>query len=210
MTDSIITVNGDGLTKHLQKIMFDLMQKTVERLSKNNPREKTNSHQKIRFSSKWRVEHWRGNKLLAERIEDNLVPNECIDHLLDVGFSGGPQTSQWYLALFTDDHTPAATDTYAVPGFTETIEYDEPTRPAYSDGGVSGQSLSNAAAKATFTMTGVDPTLFGAAMMSLNTKGDVAGGGVLGPIAQFSQGSITGISDDDVIKVYIAISGSDV
>jgi hypothetical protein len=168
-------------------------------------------HQKIKIGSTWFVEHWRGENLLARRIEENLVPNECIDHLLDVGFSAGTQVNPWYIALFSDDHTPAAGDTYAVPGFTESTEYDETTRPAFSDGGVSGQEVSNEAAKASFTMTGVDTTIFGAALVSDNTKGDQAvSGAILGPVAQFSQGSITGIADDDVIKVYVSITGSDV
>lgn len=210
MTDSIITVNGDGLTKHLQKIMHDVMQKTFEKYRKTKRIRKTNSHQKLTISSKWRVEHWRGEKLLARRIDENLVPNQFIDHVLDSALSGGSQISAWYVTVFNDDHTPAATDTYAVPGFTESTEYDEATRPAWSEGGVSAQEISNMASKASFTMTGVDATLYGAAMLSLNTKGDVAGGGILGPVSQFAAGPIDGIVDDDVIKIVVNIVGSDV
>ena len=167
--------------------------------------------QKIKISSQWRIEHWRGNNLLAERIEENLVPDEFINHVLDVALSAGTQITAWYLALFSDDHTPAASDTYATPGFTEADGYDETTRPQWSEAGVSSKSITNSASKATFTMDGTDTTIYGAALVSDNTKDDqAASGAVLGPVAQFSGGAITGIADDDVIKVYMTITGSDV
>lgn len=169
-----------------------------------------NAHQKMKIGSIWTIEHWRGKTMLAKRVEENLVPNQFIDHVLDVALSAGTQITSWFIALFSDNHTPAATDTYAVPGFTESDEYDEATRPAWSEGGVSGQEISNSASKASFTMTGVDGTIYGAALVSDSTKDDqAASGAVLGPVAQFTQGAITGILDDDVIKVYCTITGSD-
>ena len=167
-----------------------------------------NEHQKIMIGSKWRFEHWRGDRLIAERIQENLVPNELIDHFLDVVFSGGGQITTWYIALFSNDHAPAAGDTYALPAFTEATGYDEAARPAWSEGGVSAQTISNESSKASFTMDGTDPTLYGGALVSVATKGDTAGGGILGPVAQFSQ-PMTGIADDDVIKVFATITGSD-
>ena len=55
-----------------------------------------NEHQKIMIGSKWRFEHWRGDRLIAERVQENLVPNEFIDHLLDVVLSGGGQVTDTY------------------------------------------------------------------------------------------------------------------
>jgi hypothetical protein len=167
-------------------------------------------HQKIQISSKWCVEHWRGNALLAERIEENLVPDEFINHALDVILSGGSQNANWYLALFSNDHTPAAGDTYAVPGYTEATGYDETTRPQWMEGGASGKQITNVANKATFNMDGTSTTIYGCALVSVNTKGDTAGGGVLGPVTQFTGGAIIGIIDDDTIKVYMTVTGSDV
>ena len=167
--------------------------------------------QKMKICSVWTVEHWRAGELLAKRIEENLVPDEFINHVLDIALSGGTQITTWYLALFSDDHTPAASDTYATPGFTEADGYDETTRPQWSEAGVSSKSITNSASKATFTMDGTDTTIYGAALVSDNTKNDqAASGAVLGPVAQFSGGAITGIADDDVIKVYMTITGSDV
>lgn len=169
--------------------------------------------QKIKVGSLWTVQHWRAGVMLAERIEENLVPDEFINHVLDVVLSGGTPITAWYLALFSDDHTPVAGDTYAVPGFTEADGYDEATRPAWQEAGVAAKSITNSASKATFTMDGTDATIYGAALVgggtAADTKLDAAGGGVLGPVAQFTGGAITGIVDGDVIKVYMTVTGSD-
>ena len=167
-------------------------------------------NQKIMISSQWIIEHWRDDELLAKRIEENLCPDEFINHVLDVALSGGATITNWYLALFSNNHSPAAGNTYAVPGFTEATGYDETTRPQWNEAGVSSKTISNSANKATFTMDGTDGTIYGSALVSLDTKGDTAGGGILGPVAQFSGGAITGIVDDDVLKVYMTITGSDV
>jgi len=168
-------------------------------------------HQKIMIGSKWHLEHWRDGVLIAERVNENLCPDEFINHVLDVVLSGGTQITSWYLALFSDNHTPAASDDYAAPGFTEADGYDETTRPAWSEAGVSAKSITNSASKATFTMDGTDTTIYGAALVSDNTKDDqAASGAVLGPFAIFEEGAVTDIVAGDIIKVYCTITGSDV
>ncbi|BBO73468.1 hypothetical protein DSCW_08850 [Desulfosarcina widdelii] len=169
-----------------------------------------NPHQKVLIGSRWIIQHWRDKRLLAERIEENLCPDEFINYLLDVALSGGSQKANWYVLLFSDDHTPEVTDTYASPGFTESDGYDESTRPAWSEDGVSGKSISNTSSKAEFTMDGTDTTIYGAALVSDDTKGDqAASSAILGPVVQFTGGAVTGISDDDVIKVFVTVTGAD-
>lgn len=165
--------------------------------------------QKMSISSLWAMEHWRKDRLLNKQIAENVVPDEFINHALDVVLSGGTQITAWYLAVFSDDYTPLSTDTYASPGYTEADGYDETTRPQWDEAGVSSKEITNSASKATFTMDGTDASLYGCALVSDNTKADTAGGGILGPAAAFSS-AVTGIIDDDVIKVYMTITGSDV
>jgi hypothetical protein len=165
--------------------------------------------QKVEIASKWTVEHWRDGKLLATRVEDNICPDEFIDYVLDVSLSDGTKISTWYLALFSDDHTPAAGDTYATPGYTEADGYGESVRQTWSEAGVSSKSITNSASKATFTMDGTDTTIYGTSLVSLSTKNDVAGGGVLGPVSQFTAGAITDIANGDVLKIYMTVTGSD-
>lgn len=169
---------------------------------------------KLNLGAIFHLEHWRKNQLLAERHEENLCPDEFINYMLDAGLSGGTPITSWYVLLFNDNYTPTAADTYATPGFTESTAYDETNRQAWTEAGVSSKVITNSASKATFTMTGVDTSIYGAALVgggsTPSTKDDQAGGGVLGPEAQFTGGAVTGIVDDDVLKVYITITGSDV
>lgn len=182
-------------------------------------RGRENSHQKIKLGAIFNIEHWRGNSLLREFQEENLCPDEFINYVLDVALSDATQYTDWYVLIFNDNHTPAAGDTYATPGFTESTDYDETTRPAWVEAGVSSKVITNSASKATFTMAGTDTSIYGAAIVGgvhatdgdIDTKGNTAASpGVLGPEAQFTGGAVTGIVDDDVLKVYVTITGSDV
>ena len=174
---------------------------------------------KLNLGAIFHLEHWRKNELIGEHHAENLCPDEFINYMLDVGLSDATQLTDWYVLIFNDNHTPAAGNTYATPGFTESTAYDETTRPAWVEAGVSSKSITNSASKATFTMTGVDTSIYGAAIVggvhatdgNIDTKDDqTASPGVLGPLAQFTGGAVTGIVDDDVLKVYVTITGSDV
>ena len=167
-------------------------------------------NQKIKIGSVWTIEHWRGKRLLRRLIEQNLIPNQFINHVLDVALSGGTSVATWYIALFSNNHTPASGNTYATPGYTESTAYDEVARPAWAEAGVTDQEISNEATKADFTMTGVDATIYGAALVSSATKGNTAAtGAILGPVAQFTAGAVSGIVDNDILKVYVTITGTD-
>lgn len=169
---------------------------------------------KINLGAIFHLEHWRGDQLLAERHDENLCPDEFINYMLDAGLSGGTPITSWYVLIFNDNFTADGDETYATPGFTESTAYDESTRPAWTEAGVSSKSITNSASKATFTMTGTDTSIYGAALVgggsTPSTKDDQAGGGTIGPVAQFTGGAVTGIVDDDVLKVYVTITGSDV
>ncbi len=140
----------------------------------------------------------------------NLVTNQGLDHYLDVALSGGTQITSWYVALFEDDHTPAAGNTYATPGYTESTAYDEATRQAWTEAGVSSQSITNSASKASFTIDATK-TIYGAALVgggsAASTKGDTAGGGTLLCLSAFSSGKP--VEDDDVVKITITATMSD-
>ena len=189
-----------------------LKAKAIEEAARKNGFQRPYS--KFNMGAIFHLEHWRKAKLLAERHEENLCPDAWIDYMLDVGLSGGTPITAWYILLFSDNHTPAAGNTYATPGFTEATGYDEATRPAWSEAGVTSKVITNSATKATLPMDGTNAAIYGAALVgggsAPTTKGNTAGGGTLGPLAQFTGGAVTGIVDDDVLKVYITITGSDV
>lgn len=164
---------------------------------------------KYGLGSVWHIEHWRGDILIAETEQENICPSEYITHCLDIVHSGGTQVTTWYVLLFSTNTTPAAGNTYASKGNTESTDYSESTRPTWDEAGVSALSITNSASKASFTMGGSDTTIYGAALASLSTKGDSAGGGVIGPIVMFAA-AMTDIVSGDILKVSITITGSSV
>ncbi len=140
----------------------------------------------------------------------NIVTNEGLDADLDIMFNGATQITTWYLVLFETNTTPLATHTYAVPGYTECTAIDEATRPEYEEAAASGQSMTNAANKGTFTFSATK-TIYGAALVgggsAPTTKGDTAGGGTLWCSALFA--SSKNVDDDDVIELTYTLTSAD-
>ena len=118
------------------------------------------------------------------------------------------------IAIYEDtspSYTPAAGDTYAVPGYLEVTAYDEATRPAFDEAAASGKSMSNTASKATFTMN-ASKSLIGASLVGggspANGKGDTGGGGVLYASAKFT--TPKAVESGDTFKVTCTLTASDV
>lgn len=160
----------------------------------------------------WDVEHWREGELLSVTRDSNLVTLEGLDRLLDVMFGAEAKITPWYVLLFDDNYTVLNTNTYAVPGFNESEHYDEAARVEYDDVASSGQSLTNSASKAIFTMNATK-TIYGAALVGA-TAGDItvwantdATNGTLYCSAQF--GAEKPCVDDDVLNVTITLTAAD-
>lgn len=150
-----------------------------------------------------------GRRKWTER-NHNLVTNEGLDALLDIMFHGSTQITTWYIGLFEDDYTPLATNTYATPGFTECTAYDEANRVEFNEAAASGQSITNSANKASFTMNATK-TIYGGFLVgggsTPSTKGDAAGGGKLYCASAFA--SSKAVESGDVLKVTVTISAAD-
>ena len=167
---------------------------------------------KALLASIWQWEHWRNGELIDKWAETNIFTDEGLTNFIDVHFSKGTQITEWHVLIYNTDTTPVVGQTYAVPVFTEATVYSEVTRPAWQDGGVSSKSVDNSANKASFTMATAD-TIYGAALVgggtAATTKGDVAGGGVIYNVSDFSGGSKSVVSDD-VLKITVTLQATDV
>jgi hypothetical protein len=176
--------------------------------------------QRAAIFSVWEIEHYRPNPvtgeldLLSTEKVHNLVTNQGLDDILDAYFTSGDQKTTWYVAIFDDDYTVLATNTYQSKGFSESTDYDESTRPTWSGGTVSGQSVDNSASKATFTMNATTD-IYGAALVGgedADTKNDSSAGSTPPNImycsAQFS--AMKSVVDDDVLKVTVTLTASSV
>ncbi len=160
----------------------------------------------------WEWELFRRGIKIDKWIERNLCTDEGINYALDAAFSGGTVITAWYVLVFEDNHTPAAGNTYATPGFTESTAYDEANRPSWQEAGVVTKQITNSANKAAFTFNATK-TIYGGALVGggtgASTKGDTAGGGTLFCLSQFTSGSKS-VVDDDVLQVTVTLTGSDV
>lgn len=153
-----------------------------------------------RFKGRWAItcRDKHGNVKWADVIE-NLVTDAGLNHLLDVALSAASQVTSWYVGLTDGTPTAAAGDTMAShDGWTEVTAYDESTREAWTDGGVSNKSVSNSGSPAEFTISTNGTTVGGAFLVSNSTKGGSTG--TLYAVGAFSAGDKS-LDDGDSLTV---------
>ena len=158
----------------------------------------------------WDFELYRLGKLVDKWGIKNVTTTEGLNYLINAGFNSGTVIAAWYVGLFEDDYTPLITNTYAVPGFTESSAYSESTRPAFTTVTATNGSVTNTAAKALFTMNDTK-TIYGAALFgggsAASTKGDAAGGGTMFCSVKF--GTPKSVVNNDVLMVVGTVALSD-
>lgn len=141
--------------------------------------------------------------------EKNLVVNQGLNHILNTVFNGGTQVATWYVGVYGNNITVAATDIYdtafIVTKAGEISAYDESTRVEYSEATSSAQSMTNSASKATFTFNAGDD-VYGAFLVSRPTKLDVNAAGVLMAAANFAAART--VVATDVLDVAYTINAS--
>lgn len=158
----------------------------------------------IKLKGTWNIECFDKNgKKKWEEIIDNAVTNEGLDEALDVQLVAGSQNTSWFIGLINDTafSALAATDTLAShAGWTEDANYTG-TRPGWTVGAASSQSVTNAAT-VDITMN-AGTTLKGMFLASVNT-------GSAGTL--FSTGLFTGgdraLLNGDVLKATYTINAT--
>lgn len=127
---------------------------------------------------------------------ENIITNVGLDHLLDVTLSAAAANATWYVGLADSTPTPAAGDTMVThAGWTEITAYSETLRQTWTEAGVSSQSITNSASKATFSING-SATTGGAFLVSNSTKGGTTG--ILYAIGVFAEGDRVVVNGDTV------------
>ena len=169
---------------------------------------KVQSGAKLR--GKFIAEYYRDGKLIWIDETSNIITNEGLDAILDIMLHAATQITTWYCTLVETNTTPAANMTYATPIYTESTAYDEVVRPEYVEAASSGQSITNSANKAVFTINATK-TMYGASLVGGGTdptvKGNTAGGGKLLCYAQFS--TSRSVIASDVIKLTYKVDAAD-
>lgn len=122
------------------------------------------------------VEHIRKGRVIELEYVHNLCPIEGRNYLLSVGANAGSQIAAWYCGLFEGNYTPVEANVMLTfPGLaTESIAYDEATRPAWVEAAPSAGVITNAASKAVFTINAAK-TFYGAFLSSSAVKAGTTG-----------------------------------
>lgn len=130
----------------------------------------------LSVGGRFHIEHRRNGEILSESEDPNLVVNEGLNHILDAVLAGATQVSTWYVGLFEGNYTPTAGLTAATvtATATESTAYDEATRVAYVEAAASGQSITNSANRATFTINATK-TIYGVFLVSAAAKSATTG-----------------------------------
>jgi hypothetical protein len=130
----------------------------------------------------------------------NLVTDQGLQNMLDVTFTtGGTKQGTWYLGLTSTGPTFAAANTMGTHAWTESTDYAETTRPAWTETR-SSQTLTNSAAKATFTINKDSAKFGGAFLCSTKARGTTKG--IIMSGSAFSGGDKTGDSGDKLQVTY--------
>ena len=167
--------------------------------------------QRAIIQSIWEVEHWRKGQLLSKTRDTNVCTDQGLDRFLNVMFGAEAKITPWYVFIF-EGSSPTTSSTYAVPIVTEISEYDEANRVEYIDVPSSGQSITNTASKAVFTMNDTK-TVDGAALVGA-TAGDIsvkdntnATNGTLYCASDF--GAAKSVVATDVLNITITLTAAD-
>lgn len=162
-----------------------------------------------KFKGIWEIEVLdKTGKLISKSRAENIITDEGLNRVLNVFLHGTTQTSPWYCGLVESNTDAAAGMTYDEPVFTESTAYDEATRPIYNEAASTAKSTTNSANKAVFTASATK-TFYGAALFSIDTKGDHTAGAdnVLACYGKFAAGQP--VIDGNVVNLTYTITAAD-
>lgn len=137
------------------------------------------SNDKTKFGGYFTFEHIRNGEVIDKWEEHNIVTDEGLNYILDSALSGASANTVHYVGLFKNNYTPIAGNVMATfPGAgvanEANSEYNEASRPTWTEAGVSAKTITNSASPATFTFN-TSVTIYGAFLSSSSTKAGTSG-----------------------------------
>lgn len=140
---------------------------------------------------------------------DNLITTAGLNRLLDAAFKSGAATPAWFYGLVDGATTPTydAGDTVVShAGWSESVDYLELARQAWTPGTIAAGSLDNAASRAAFTMD-AGGTIAGCFLVNDDTKGGSTTGTIYG-VGGFTGGS-RAYEAGDTLRLTSTLSASE-
>ena len=161
-------------------------------------------HHELPLGFIYDTEVWRQGQLVSEQRNVNLIPQVGVDYLANVIRGSATLITTWHVGIFEGNFVPVdgTTATDLPSNAQESVAYDEALRPTWA-GVYDGVSIiSNAASRATFTMT-ADKTIFGGFLIASPTKGGNTG--TLFSMSRFSTAEELKTQDEFRITIGIGI-----
>jgi hypothetical protein len=162
----------------------------------------------------------RDGKVIESWKEHNIVVDEGLNYILDSALSGGSQITGYYVGIFGNNYSPSASDiqssgtagnnfSHSSKAGEITSAYDESTRSAWQEAGVSAKVITNSANKAVFTFN-TGATVYGAFLTGgtgSSVKAASGSGHKLVAAAKFA--SSRSVIAADVLEVTYQLSAAD-
>jgi hypothetical protein len=144
-----------------------------------------------------------GETVWAHR-EENVIPNEGRDYILNAALNAGSQFDDWFIGLYSGNYPPVVGDTAATfpASATEiTTAYDEATRQPLVPGALSSGLYANTSSPAIFTFNATT-IVRGGFISSAATKGGTTG--VL--LSAVLSTTPKTVGDTEALRVYAGLS----
>ncbi len=112
------------------------------------------------------------------RISPNVLVDQGLIDILKVYLAQGAQRTAFYIAPFAGNVVPDGTALTAAnfdATQTEFVDYSETTRPAWTPDAIATKTAANAATPATFTISVINSTVWGFAMLTASAKNATTG-----------------------------------
>jgi len=151
-------------------------------------------------------EHVRNGEVIDTWSEPNIVVDEGLNYALGTAFASASASANWYVGIFVNNYTPQSTDVITTfPGVgvagEATTQYNETTRPTWTQAGVVAKSITNTASPAVFTFN-TTTSIYGAFLANSSVKGGLTG--KLAAASKFS--SVRSMLTNDILNITYTLS----
>lgn len=170
-----------------------------ELVTQNDPGLAMPEH-KVLIGGVYRGKLIRAGRIIEEFEDENIVVNQGLNALLNIGLGSQAQITQWYLGLFSGNYTPVSSDTAASisANSSETTVYTAGARQLFVPTTSTTQSITNSASTASFTFNAT-AAIYGAFLASSSIISGTSG--YLMSAAQF--GTVKNVvSGDQLLLTY--------
>lgn len=135
-----------------------------------------NAIEALMLRGKFKVEHWRGGKLLHSQEVRNGIASVGLHKVLDQAFRNQAGISNWYIGLIDNASFSALANADTMSshaGWIENQDYDETVRQEWLTAAAASRAITTTTV-ATFTMNATK-TIHGIFVTSSSTKGGTTG-----------------------------------